>query len=108
MKKELCLMSALLVLCSSYNCVNAEEKTVPPAPPASKPQPFINVPAKPAAGDVAKDANADPLEFVPDLVAKIEDEKITKAEIMAEFKPVISMMKENGQLGTIPPESSQG
>jgi peptidyl-prolyl cis-trans isomerase C len=104
MKKELCLMSALLVLCSSYNCVNAVEKTAPPAPPASKPQPFINVPEKPAAGDIEKDANADPLAFVPELVAKIGDEKITKTEIMAEFKPVISMMKENGQLGTIPPE----
>ncbi|MFA6567083.1 MAG: peptidylprolyl isomerase [Victivallales bacterium] len=114
MKKELCLMSTLLVLCSSYNCVNADEKTAPPAAPAatpaaqapaSKPEAFINTTAaKPAAENASKDANADPLAFLPDLVAKIGDDKITKADIVGEFKPVISMMKESGQLNTIPAE----
>jgi len=107
-------MSTLLVLCSSYNCVNADEKTAPPAAPAatpaaqapaSKPEAFINTTAaKPAAENASKDANADPLAFLPDLVAKIGDDKITKADIVGEFKPVISMMKESGQLNTIPAE----
>ena len=113
MKKELCLMSALLILCSVYGRVNADEKTAAPtsavapakatpAPaPASKPAAFINkAEVKPAA----EDANIDPLAFLPDLVAKIGDEKIAKADILVEFKPVIAMMKENGQLNTIPPE----
>jgi peptidyl-prolyl cis-trans isomerase C len=114
MKKELCLMSTLLILCCSYSGVNADEKTAAPAKPAvapvkaapapvptSKPEVFVNKPeSKPAAEDV----NADPLAFLPEVVAKIGDDTISKADIQGEFKPVISMMKENGQLGTIPAE----
>ena len=114
MKKELYLMSALLILGSSYSTIGADEKTVPTAASAvatakatpvatsaSKPETFLNKAATPAAEDAV---NADPLAFLPDLVAKISDEKITKADIQAEFKPVIAMMKENGQLNTIPAE----
>ncbi len=114
MKKELCLMSVLALLCASYGCTKTDDKTVPPvavtsdkvAPAtASKPEAFIKTAeAKPTAEETAANENADPLAFVPDLVAKIGDEKITKADILVEFKPVISMMKENGQLGTIPAE----
>ena len=114
MKKELCLMSTLLILCCSFNGVNADEKTAQPAKPAvapakaapapaptAKPEVFVNKPEpKPAAADV----NVDPLAFLPEVVAKIGDDTITKADIQGEFKPVISMMKENGQLGTIPAE----
>ena len=106
MKKELCLMSALLILCSAYSGVNAAEKAAPAAapaavaPPPGSPvaSPFLN----PAAKDAAKDANIDPLAFLPEVVAKIGDEKITKADIILEFKPVIAMMKESGQLDSIP------
>lgn len=118
MKKELCLMSALSLLCIAYGSVNAEEKATPVATsaivpakvapataPSSKPEAVVNMAAaKPASDDAAVDANVDPLKFVPDLVAKIGDEKITKTEIEGEFKPVISMMKENGQLNAIPAE----
>ncbi len=114
MKKELCLMSTLLILCSSYSVIGADEKTAPVATsavapakaapakaPASKPEASVNNAGTKAA---AEEANADPLAFLPDLVAKIGDDKITKADIVGEFKPVISMMKENGQLSTIPAE----
>ena len=112
MKKELCLMSALLILGSSYSAIGADEKTVPTAAPAtsktaqaapsaSKPEAFLNKAGTPAAKDAV---DVDPLAFLPDLVAKISDEKITKADIQSEFKPVIAMMKENGQLNAIPAE----
>ena len=66
MKKELCLMSALLILCSAYSGVNAAEKAAPAAapaavaPPPGSPvaSPFLN----PAAKDAAKDANIAELE----------------------------------------------
>jgi peptidyl-prolyl cis-trans isomerase C len=114
MKKELCLMSALLILCSVYSVVNADEKAAPapaapavapaPAPKAASAQtPVVASPfVKPAVKDADKDANIDPLAFLPEIVAKIGDEKITKADIILEFKPVIAMMKENGQLDSIP------
>lgn len=99
MKKELCFMSALLILCSSYSGVSAEEKAiqavVDPAPAVKQAAPVE---------DAAKIASADPLAFLPEIVAKIGDDKITKADIAAEFKPVIAMMKENGQLDKIPSE----
>jgi peptidyl-prolyl cis-trans isomerase C len=107
-------MSVLLILCSSYSGLGADEKTAPAATsaivpakaapakaPASKPAASVN---KAVTKAVAEDVNADPLAFLPDLVAKIGDDKITKADIVGEFKPVISMMKENGQLSTIPAE----
>ncbi len=106
MKKELYLMSTLLILCSAY--VNADEKAAPaptaavavaPAPAAT---PVATPAAKPAAKDAEKNANVDPLAFLPEIVAKIGDEKITKADILVEFKPVIAMMNENGQLDSIP------
>ncbi len=100
MKKELCLMAALLILCSAYNGLSAEVKTAPTAA-TSKPEAFLNKAGTPAAEDAV---NADPLAFLPDLVAKIGNEKITKADIQAEFQPVIAMMKENGQLNAIPAE----
>lgn len=104
MKKDLCLMSALLLLCAAYGGVNAAEKAAaaPAAAPATA-QPAVASPfLKSAADTAAKDANADPLAFLPDVVAKIGDEKITKADILVEFKPVIAMMKESGQLDSIP------
>lgn len=110
MKKELSLMSALLLLCATYGGVNAAEKTatatpsaVTPAPATAPAQPTVASPfLKPAAEAAAKDAKVDPLAFLPELVAKIGDEKITKSDIVVEFKPVIAMMKESGQLDSIP------
>ncbi len=110
MKKELCLMSALLILCSAYTGAYAAEKAAPEgAKPAALPPPLPGAQApvaspflKPAVKDAAKNAEIDPLAFLPELVAKIGDEKITKADIILEFKPVIAMMKESGQLDSIP------
>ncbi|MFZ2658335.1 MAG: peptidylprolyl isomerase [Victivallales bacterium] len=101
MKKEQYFLIALLFSFSSFNIVNAEEKDSKQAPaPAVKPEALF----KPDEA-ATKKTNAEPLAFLPEVVAKIGDEKITKADIEAEFKPVISMMKENGQFDKIPPET---
>ncbi|OGV54829.1 MAG: hypothetical protein A2X45_02090 [Lentisphaerae bacterium GWF2_50_93] len=101
MKKEQYLLIALLFSFSSFNIVNAEDKDAKPAPaPELKPEAFFK-----ADEAAPKKANAEPLAFLPEIVAKIGDENITKADIEAEFKPIISMMKENGQLDKIPPET---
>ncbi|MFA6567883.1 MAG: peptidylprolyl isomerase [Victivallales bacterium] len=107
MKKELCLMSVLLILCSAYSDINAAEngKAAPAAAavPAQAPSAVPAPPSiKPATKDAEKSANADPLAFLPEVVAKIGDDKITKADILVEFKPVIAMMKESGQLDSVP------
>ncbi len=109
MKKELCLMSALLVLCSA-GCINTTEKAttvaapaVAPLPPAPAAKPVATaLVAKPAERNTVKNTNADPLAFLPEIVAQVGGEKITKSDMIAEFKPVIAMMKESGQLDSIP------
>ncbi|HBC86445.1 MAG TPA: hypothetical protein DCZ94_05780 [Lentisphaeria bacterium] len=101
MKRELYLLTALLFSFSSFNIVNAEEKDSKRTPaPRLKSETFF----KPDEGAPEK-TNTEPLAFLPEIVAKIGDEKITKADIEAEFKPIISMMKGNGQLDSIPPET---
>ncbi len=107
MNKTLSLVVALSVSFLMCSCSKAEEKGVPADKnPAAKTEPFVKDKAdeKPAKDAAAKDSKADPLAFLPEIVAKIGDDKITKADIEAEFKPIISMMKENGQLEKIPPE----
>jgi len=100
-------MSVLLILCSAYSDINAAEngKAAPAAAavPAQAPSAVPAPPSiKPATKDAEKSANADPLAFLPEVVAKIGDDKITKADILVEFKPVIAMMKESGQLDSVP------
>ena len=128
MKKELCLTAATLVLCASCTWLGSDKKEEKTAAEAAKPTasaeakkmetaspvveakkadvlaaPAVKKEAAPAPkADAAKAANVDPLAFLPELVAKIGDEKITKADIILEFKPVIAMMNENGQLDSIP------
>jgi peptidyl-prolyl cis-trans isomerase C len=128
MKKELCLTAATLVLCASCTWIGAEKKEEKTSAEAAKPTKSAETkkteaPAPVAApkkadvavesakkkesvpvpkADASKGENVDPLAFLPDLVAKIGDEKITKADIILEFKPIIAMMNESGQLDSIP------
>ncbi|HCE44238.1 MAG TPA: hypothetical protein DET40_11880 [Lentisphaeria bacterium] len=119
MKKQLCLASVILLFCASCTWFSAEKRPEAPATGVKSPGSEAAKPAgkpatpAPAAADVkpvkpaietpaaAIDANADPLAFLPDVVAKIGDEKISRNNIREEFKPILVMMKENGQLAGI-------
>ncbi|HBC87885.1 MAG TPA: hypothetical protein DCZ94_13095 [Lentisphaeria bacterium] len=120
MKKQLYLISVLVLACTSCTWSGADKRAEAPAgkeltktepakpeqPSAKKEAPLSDTKAKPAPETAAKaDPNADPLAFLPDLVAKIGDEKITRDKIKEEFKPILMMMKDNGQLSAIPPEA---
>ncbi|MFZ2655543.1 MAG: peptidylprolyl isomerase [Victivallales bacterium] len=115
MKKQLCLASVILIFGASCTWFSAEKKpeaalkevrnaesapakevkTAASAPAAADTKAVKPAPEKPA------DANADPLAFLPDIVAGIGDEKISRENIREEFKPILAMMKENGQLAGI-------
>ncbi|OGV37036.1 MAG: hypothetical protein A2X48_04275 [Lentisphaerae bacterium GWF2_49_21] len=93
------------IFCFVCGCSKPEEKNFTPSKAAKvKPEELFKADEKTSADPSSKKADANPLAFLPDPVAKIGDEKISRAEIETEFKPIIAMMKENGQLGKIPPE----
>jgi len=111
MKKQLSLVALMLIFCASCTWFSAEKKPEAAAAPAVKPaqaEPAKDKPAE-AVKDAAKDVKpaakgdsaADPLAFLPDVVAKIGDEKITRDNMKEEFKPILAMMQESGQLGGI-------
>ena len=111
MKKLLYLMPVLLLACSSCTLSNAGKKAE--AAPARETtmtntgasKQAVSESKKPGAEQQKTDANTDPLAFLPPVVAKIGDEKITQEELREEFKPMMIMMKESGQLSAIPPEA---
>ncbi len=112
MKTNLCLVSVLLFFCASCTWFSAEKKpeaAVEKEPKKTETAPAKTVQAEPAVKQplpaktetTPAEAAADPLAFLPDVVAKIGDEKITRDNIREEFKPILTMMKENGQLAGI-------
>jgi hypothetical protein len=54
-----------------------------------------------ALADATENTRDHPLAFLPEIVAKIGDEEITKTDMLVEFKPVVAVLKEKGQLDSI-------